>query len=583
MGTFQIKDGQFWLDDQPFRILSGAMHYFRIPPEYWDDRLYKLRALGLNTLETYIAWNLHEPRPGEFHFEGGLDVVKYIQLAAQHGLQVIVRPGPYICSEWDFGGLPAWLLKDPQMQVRCSYPPFLQAVDRYLDAVLPQLTPLQISHGGPVIAMQIENEYGSYGNDKVYLNHLAQGTRARGVDCLLFTSDGEMGAQLEAGTLPDIYKTVNFAHQPALAFGRLQAFQPGFPLMCTEYWTGWFDHWGEPHHVRPADEAAATLDEMLAAGASVSLYMFHGGTNFGFMNGANLDGTVYQADVTSYDYDAPLSEAGDPTPKYFAFRQVIGKYAPLPDLPLPKTASRLALERVELTERAGLFDALQTLASPVSSPTPQSMEALDQDYGFILYRARLPLSHTEAVLTLRDLHDRAQVFVNGRPVGVLDRSTPDPTLPLVIPPGGAQLDILVENMGRVNSRWGLMDRKGILGGVLLGPHFLFDWTIFPLPLSDLSHLAFGPAQRTDGPAFYRGSFQLDQPQDTFLALPGWTKGVAWVNGFNLGRYWNIGPQRRLYLPAPLLRPGQNQVILLELHVSSSLAIELCERPDLGEA
>lgn len=583
MGTFEIKDAQFWLDGQPFRILAGAMHYFRIPPEYWEDRLYKLRAMGLNTLETYVAWNLHEPRPGEFNFEGGLDVVKYIQLAAKQGLQVIVRPGPYICSEWDFGGLPAWLLKDPAMQVRCSYPPYLQAVDGYLDALLPQLIPLQISNGGPVIAMQIENEYGSYGNDKVYLRHLERGMRARGVDCLLFTSDGEMGTQLEAGTLPDIYKTVNFAYQPALAFERLQAFQPGYPLMCTEYWTGWFDHWGEPHHIRPAEEAAATLDEMLAAGASVGLYMFHGGTNFGFMNGANLDGEAYLADVTSYDYDAPLNEAGDPTPKYFAFRQVIGKYARLPDLPLPKAAPRLALGAVELTGRLGLFEALDQLASPVRSPVPEAMEALDQNYGLVLYRTRLPLSQPEATLTLRQLHDRAQIFVNEQPVGVLERSSPDPSLPLVIPPGGAQLDILVENMGRVNSRWGLMDRKGILGGVLLGPHFLFDWMIYPLPLSDLSHLSFGSDEKTNGPAFYCGSFEVEKPGDTFLALPGWTKGIAWINGYNLGRYWNIGPQRRLYLPAPLLRSGENQIIILELHETANRAVELCDQPDLGEA
>lgn len=583
MGTFRINNTQFWLDNRPFRILAGAMHYFRIPPEYWDDRLYKLRAMGLNTLETYVAWNLHEPKPGEFHFDGGLDLVKYIQLAASHGLQVIVRPGPYICSEWDFGGLPAWLLKDPQMQVRSSYSPFLHAVDRYLEALLPQLVPLQISHDGPVIAMQVENEYGSYGNDKKYLRHLVDKMRAWGIDGLLFTSDGEMGEQLEAGTLPDIYKTVNFAHEPSLAFGRLQAFQPGFPLMCTEYWTGWFDHWGEQHHLRPADEAAATLDEILAAGASVSLYMFHGGTNFGFMNGANLDGLAYLADVTSYDYDAPLSEAGDPTPKFDAFRRVIGKYAPLPELPLPSPEPRLAFGPLELTESARLFDALESLSTPVRSLTPEPMEALDQNYGYILYRTRISGTSTQATLTLRDLRDRAQVFVDGQPLGVLERSTPDPTLTLSVPPGGGQLDILVENMGRVNSRWGLMDRKGILGGVLLGPHFLFDWTIYPLPLTDLNRLAFAPARLEGLPAFYRGSFWLDQPQDTFLALPGWTKGVAWINGLNLGRYWNKGPQRRLYLPAPLLRTGENQLILFEQHGASDLVVGLCDQPDLGEA
>jgi beta-galactosidase len=299
------------------------------------------------------------------------------------------------------------------------------------------------------------------------------------------------------------------------------------------------------------------------------------------MNGANLDGTSYQADVTSYDYDAPLSEAGDPTPKYFAFRQVIGKYAPLPEMPLPLPAPRLALGEIELTESAGLFEALDSLTMPVNSPATQSMEALDQNYGFILYRTRLPGNNPEAVLTLRELHDRAQIFLDGQPAGVLERATPDPSLSINISPGGAQLDILVENMGRVNSRWGLMDRKGILGGVLLGPHFLFNWTIFPLALSDLSRLSFSPARPGNGPAFYRGSFQVDQPGDAFLALPGWTKGMAWINGFNLGRYWEKGPQQRLYLPAPLLRSGENQIVLFELHGTSSQRVELCDQPLIG--
>jgi beta-galactosidase len=581
MGTFSVEGDHFSLNGQPFRILSGGMHYFRVPRPYWDDRLYKLRALGLNTLETYVAWDLHEPRPGEFHFEDNLDLVTYIRRAESLGLYVIVRPGPYICSEWDFGGLPPWLLKYPAMQVRCNYAPYHQAVDRYFDALLPQLVPLQISHGGPVIAVQVENEYGSYGNDRAYMEFMAAALRGRGIDCMLFTSDGEAGATLHAGTLPEIYKTVNFAFQPARAFNQLRKFQPEAPLMCTEYWDGWFDHWGEPHHLRSAQDTAATLDEMLAVGASVNLYMFHGGTNFGFMNGANVEGETYQPDVTSYDYDAPLSEDGQITPKYEALRQVIGKYAPLPDMLLPGPVPRIAQGGIELNQSAPLFDVLPALSTPVHRVVPQPMEALDQNYGFILYRTQIAAPYGETTLTLCGLHDRAQVFLNGRSAGVLERATPDPLLPLYLPQGGVQLDILVENMGRVNFGPHLMDRKGILGGVSLGKSFLFDWTIFPLPLDDLSRLEFAPAADSYGPAFYRGSFTLAEVGDTFLGLPGWTKGVAWVNGFNLGRYWNRGPQQTLYLPAPLLRPGENELVVFELHNAGQRRVELRDRPDLG--
>ncbi len=587
MGTFSVEGDHFALNHQPFRILSGAMHYFRVPRAYWHDRLYKLRAMGLNTLETYVAWDLHEPRPGEFHFEDSLDLVAYIRQAEALGLYVIVRPGPYICSEWDFGGLPAWLLKDPAMQIRCSDAAYLQAVDRYYDALLPLLAALQITRDGPVIAVQVENEYGSYGNDKAYLRYLADGLRSRGIDCMLFTSDGEAGNMLHAGTLPEIYKTVNFAHQPSRAFSQLRRFQPEAPLMCTEFWDGWFDHWGEAHHIRPAQDVAAALDEMLGAGASVNFYMFHGGTNFGFMNGANVDGETYQPDVTSYDYDAPLSEDGQITPKYEALRQVIGKYAPLPDLPLPEPARRIAPGAVVLNQAVSLFDALGDLSTPVQQAAPRPMEALDQNYGFILYRARVAAPYGETTLTLRGLHDRAQVFVDGQAMGVLERATPDQALPLYLAQGNVQLDILVENMGRVNFGPQLMDRKGILGGACLGNSFLFDWTIFPLPMDDISRLKFTSMTHPGGqagpgvPVFYRGVFNLAEVGDTFLALPGWVKGVAWVNGFNLGRYWNRGPQQTLYIPAPVLHQGENELVVFELHNAGRRRVELRDQPDLG--
>lgn len=581
MVAFTTRNNQFELNGAPFRILSGALHYFRVPPQYWDDRLRKMKLMGLNTVETYVPWNLHEPQPGRFCFDGWLDLAGFIGRAAEAGLYAIVRPGPYICAEWDMGGLPAWLLQDPKMQLRCMYPPYLNAVDRFFDALIPHLAPLQISRGGPVLAMQIENEYGGYGNDMAYLHHLEAGLRWRGIDTLLFTSDGPDDAMLEYGGLPHILKTVNFGTKAAAAFEKLRTHQPTGPLMCTEFWDGWFDHWGEPHHTRSAESTAATLDEILAAGASFSFYMVHGGTNFGFMNGANCRrGENYQPTVTSYDYDAPLNEAGDITAKYRACRDVIGKYAPLTTEPLPAPAPKLAPAMVELTESAALFPALAALSSPVTSPTPQPMEYLGQSYGFILYRTQIPGERAETPLFIQDLHDRAQIFVNGQAAGVLEREFPEKSLTVTIPAGGAQLDILVENMGRVNYDYTLTDRKGATG-VTLGQQLLFGWSIYPLPLDDLSALRFAPAQTHEEPAFFRGVFNIDAPLDTFIALPGFTKGICWVNGFNLGRYWNRGPQKTLYLPAPILRPGTNEVIVFELHHTAARTIELRAQPDLG--
>ena len=579
MGTFTVNERHFLLDGEPFRLLSGAMHYFRVPAASWDDRLAKLRAMGLNTVETYVAWNLHEPRPGEFHFEDNLDLVEYIRCAERHALRVIVRPGPYICAEWDLGGLPAWLLNDPGMRLRCCYPPYLQAVDRFLDALMPQLTPLQITRGGPILAMQVENEYGSYGNDKEYLRFLENGIRARGVDVLLFTSDGPTDEMLQNGTLPHLLKTANFGSQPQEAFATLRAYQPDGPLVCTEYWNGWFDHWGESHHTREPEEAAATLDEMLAAGASVNFYMFHGGTNFGFLNGANDFGGVYQPTTTSYDYDAPLNEAGDPTPKYALYREVLSKYTTLPALPLPTPAPKQAIGSVQCHESIGLFDALPVLSEPRASVTPEPMEYFAQNYGFILYRTTLTGPRPDAELTVRGLHDRAQVFGDGELLGTLERGPVEASLTLNIPAAGLTLDILVENMGRVNFGPSLLDRKGITEGVQLGQQYLYHWDVYPLPLDQLDTLVWKTSERHNGPAFYRAHFEATSQLDTFLALPGWTKGVCWLNGFNLGRYWQRGPQKTLYVPGSLLKPGQNELILFELHKAGERTIELRAEPE----
>ncbi len=492
-----ISGNQFLLNNQPFRILSGALHYFRVLPEYWRDRLEKMRAFGLNTVETYVAWNLHEPRPGEFHFEDRLDLARFIEIAAATGLKVIVRPGPYICSEWDFGGLPAWLLKDPAMQVRCAYPPYLAAVDHYFDALLPRLTPLLASQGGPIIAMQVENEYGGYGNDQHYLQYLADGLRARGVDVLLFTSDGPRDGQQQGGGMPGILRTVNFAFEANEALAKLRAYQPAGPLLVTEFWSGWFDHWGEEHHLSAdgsdsIERSVQALDDILAAGASVNFYMFHGGTNFGFMNGANLELTGYRSTVTSYDYAAPLDECGDPSPRLAAYRGVLRKYADVPATSLVRSAPKRAYGSIELRESIGLFDALNELSRKHLSVTPDPMEFFDQGYGFMLYRTRLSGPRPEALLVAHEVRDRAQVFVDGRAVGVLERETGDEALALEIPPQGVTLDLLVENMGRVNFGPGLVDRKGIVGTVTFDGQVLFNWEVYPLPLNDLNGLTLTP-------------------------------------------------------------------------------------------
>jgi beta-galactosidase len=563
--SFTISGDQFLLDGAPFRVLSGALHYFRVVPGQWRDRLLKLKAMGLNTVETYVAWNLHEPRPGQFDFSAMLDLAAFVRLAQELDLYVIVRPGPYICAEWEFGGLPAWLLADPDMEVRCCYAPYLEAVRRFYTALLPQLLPLQLPHGGPIIAMQVENEYGSYGSDREYLEWVRALMLELGVETLLFTSDGATDHMLTHGTLPAVFKTANFGSRAKGEFAKLREYQPHGPLMCMEFWNGWFDHWGEPHHTRDAADAAQALDEILASGASVNVYMFHGGSNFGFLNGANtdLDTRAYQPTVNSYDYDAPLSEAGQPTAKFHAFRKVLERHVDLAPMVLPAQAPQLPATTVRFTGSVGLAEALPVLAEAQHHIVPRAMERLGQNHGFTWYRTEVRHPAGKVVLSVERVHDRAQVFINGIEAGVIARDG-DGKLEVAIPAGPVVLDLLVENQGRVNYGPDLQDRKGLLGWVRLGINKLYHWTMYPLPLDDLSGLRFGAAV-APGPAFHRATFRVQQAGDSFLSLPGWVKGVAWINGFNLGRYWERGPQQALYVPAPLLREGENELVLLELH------------------
>jgi len=556
-------------------IVSGAVHYFRIVPQQWDHRLRMLRAMGANCVETYVPWNLHQRRPGAT--TGLSDLAEFLDLAASLDLAVIVRPGPYICAEWENGGLPAWLrAHDRHAPLRCADPGFLAAVDSWFDELIPVIAQRQVDRGGNVIAVQVENEYGSYGSDAEYLRHLADGLTRLGISVPLFTSDGPTDAMLTAGSIDGIATSVNFGSRPEEAFAVQRRRRPDDHPWCMEFWNGWFDHWGESHHVRDVADGADVLNRMLAAGANVNIYMAHGGTNFGTWAGANHE-VGYQPTVTSYDYDAPISEAGWATEKFHAFREVIGRYLPVGDI--PDADPVLPAQRIELTESLSLLAALPD-APTDRYPLPPRFEELDLDQGLVMYRHLLRGPRQSEPLTLAGLADRAQVFVDGDPLTILERdglnnvelaSTED-----------QELSILVESLGRVNFGPLLGESKGILDGVRHGRQTLHGWTAQPIRLDDIGWLPWGSTlEDVAGPRFHRGRLTVSDPADGFVALPGWRNGYVWVNGFCLGRYREAGPQRTLYLPGPLLRQGDNELVVLELDVTDAMAIELRSEPDLG--
>ncbi len=582
MAVFEINKERFVLEGKPITILSGAVHYFRIVPEYWTDRLQKLKACGLNTVETYVPWNFHEPKPGRFRFDGMADIARFIRIAGELGLHVIVRPSPYICAEWEFGGLPSWLLAEQNVKLRCYDKTFLDRVDAYYDELMPLLKPLLCTNGGPIIAMQVENEYGSYGNDARYLEYLRQGMISRGIDVLLFTSDGPTDAMLQAGTIPQVLATVNFGSEATNSFAKLREYRKDDPAVCMEYWNGWFDHWGESHHRRDASNVAKVLEEMLDENASVNFYMFHGGTNFGFFNGANCqEAEKYEPTITSYDYDSLLDEAGLPTDKFYAVREVIAQRFPIGELNLPTPIPVKAYGRLPMTEQARLLPQISNLSSPIRSTCPETMEKLGQDYGFIMYSTRISGPRPEQELVVQEVRDRALVFVNGVYQGILERGDKQQKVSFAVPPGGAEISILVENLGRINYGPYLKDCKGITEGARHGFQFLFDWMIYPLSLEDISGLKYEDVSSMADPSFYRGKLQVDEPADTFLNMSGWTKGVVFLNGFNLGRYWNKGPQQTLYVPAPLLRQGDNEIVVFELHGVREATVRFDDSPILG--
>jgi beta-galactosidase len=569
---------------RPHRVLSGSLHYFRVHPEQWTDRLERLAALGLNTVDTYVPWNFHERTPGDVRFDGPRDLERFVRLAQDQGLDVIVRPGPYICAEWDNGGLPAWLTGTPGMRLRTSYEPFLAAVERWFDELIPRIAALQAGRGGPVVAVQIENEYGSHGDDAGYLLRVRDALTARGITELLYTADGPTELMLDGGSVPGELAAATFGSAPEQAAALLRARRPDEPFFCAEFWNGWFDHWGEKHHVRDPADAARTVGRILDEGGSLSLYMAHGGTNFGLWAGANHDGHRLQPTVTSYDSDAPVAEHGALTPKFHALRErLLGPDASTAR-PLPADPALLAPRTLPVTRGAALLDALRRTSEAVEAPLPLSFEELGQSSGLVLYAARPRIPTGEHELTVTGLHDRAHVFVDGALVAVLDQETS--TCPLTGTGQRVRLELLVENQGRINYGPLLGQGKGILGGVRIERRQVHGWTMHPLPLdtwtpADLTRAAASvPPAGTTG--FATARLTLDEPADTFLALPGFTKGFCWVNGELLGRYWDIGPQTTLYLPGPLLHSGENTLTLLELeHLGDHIALR--DSPALGPA
>jgi beta-galactosidase len=579
-------DSVFLLDRKPFQIVSGEMHYSRIPREYWHDRLRKARAMGLNTISTYVFWNFHELTPGHYDFAGQRDIAAYVRAAQEEGLFVILRPGPYVCAEWDLGGYPAWLLADTAIVLRSTDPSFTKPAERWLDRLGKELSPLLATRGGPIIAVQVENEYGSFDDDKQYLRWQAEALRHAGFgDALLYTADGDV--QLPRGTLPALPAVVNFGPGEAdSAFARLHDFRPDEPLMSGEYWAGWFDQWGRPHHDTDAEQQTRELKWMLSRGYSVNMYMFHGGTTFGFMNGANGSpgANDYWPQTSSYDYDAALDESGRPTPKYYAFREVIarqrvgGSLPPVPESPPPVELPAFSLDQVA---------PLSTmLGDGVEMERPRSMEELGQSYGYILYRTHIADGDgEESQLAIHDVRDYARVYLNDSLVGTLDRRLGQSELSIRVPKGGATLDILVENMGRINFTKALRgERKGITHAVTLGGRDLTRWTVFPLPLDSLGGIPFRSAtpDAAHGPTLYRGSFTIEHPGDTFLDMRGWGKGTVWVNGHHLGRFWQIGPQQTLYVPAPWLKAGVNEVTVFDLDVPRRRTLAGLSHPILDD-
>jgi beta-galactosidase len=579
--TFTLSDSAFVLDGKPFQMISGEMHYPRVPREAWRARMKMAKAMGLNTIGTYVFWNLHEPQKGKFDFSGNNDVAEFVKIAREEGLWVILRPSPYVCAEWEFGGYPYWLQNEKGLIVRSKEAKYLKEYETYIKEIGKQLAPLQINHGGNILMVQIENEYGSYGSDKEYLAINERLFKEAGFDGLLYTCDP--AKDVAKGHLPGLLTAVNGIDDPAQVKKLIRENHDGKgPFYIAEWYPAWFDWWGTQHHTVPAENYTTKLDSVLSAGISINMYMFHGGTTRGFMNGANYnDKDPYEPQISSYDYDAPLDEAGNATHKFMLFRDIIAKHLPAGQtLPLvPAAKPTIAIADIRLTKSA---DLLTLLPKPVLSKTPLTFEDLNQDYGFVLYRSTLMGGKT-GVLKLNDLRDYAIIMVNGKRVGVLDRRHKQDSLKLTLPAGRVKLDILVENLGRINfGPYLLKNKKGITESILFNGKQVYNWAMYSLPFSNVSNIRYSAKRTGNRPTVKKGTFNLSTVADTYLDMSHCGKGVVWVNGHNLGRYWSVGPQQTLYLPAEWLKKGQNDIVVFELLKSDIYSLNSAKSPILNK-
>lgn len=585
MATFTYKEREFYLDGKKFDLYSGAIHYFRCPPEYWYDRLLKLKECGFNTVETYLAWNLHEQKEGIFDFTGWLDFGRFLDMADELGLKAIVRPGPYICAEWENGGLPAWLLKYKDIKLRCYDKLFLEKVKNFFAKAFEIIRPRLVTKGGNVIMLQVENEYGSYGNDHKYMRALADMYKELGADCPYFTSDGIILSLMKAGSLDDCLCFLNFGSEIEKKFEILKDYRPSQPLVCAEFWGGWYTTWYNKRSTRDKEEVAKEISGFLKNGYGFNYYMFHGGTNFGFMNGSILtDDNKFSIVTTSYDDYAPLTESGDRTEIYYAIRNEFIKHGvKVPEL-TAKESKKTGYGKVNFTEIADLFENVQNIGTTVESVTPLRMEDCGQNYGYIMYSSVIEQTapEYEHAIKIDGLSDRAIIFIDGERKGVYERGKE--YTPIVLEANNGKplkLDVLVENMGRINYGQFLGDRKGV-ESIRLWQQKLYYWNNVCLPMDNLENLRFKPIEKqTDGkPAFFKGEFIVNEVADTFLKTTGFEKGFVLINGFNIGRYYNsAGPQKTLYVPAPLLKQGKNEIIIFETDKTNKPCAEFVAAPE----
>lgn len=576
--NFKIENGSFQLNGKEIQLICGEMHYTRIPREYWRDRLKRARAMGLNTISTYVFWNFHERKPGIFDFKGQADLSHFIKLAQEEGLYILLRPGPYVCAEWDFGGYPYWLLNEKGMIYRSQDEAFLKACNRYIQRLGKELARQTIQKGGNIIMVQLENEYGSYGNDKVYLNALKNMIQNAGFDTPLLTCDG--GGQMGAGHLKGVFPAINGVLGNDI-FKIVDRYQPGGPYFVAEFYPAWFDVWGKKHSKVDYKHPTEQLEWMLKNKISVSMYMFHGGTNFWYTNGANT-AEGYAPQPTSYDYDAPLGEWGNCYPKYYAFRDAISKYLPkgesLPDVPADNPT--ISFPKITMEESAPLQAAFH---KRIKSEEIQTMEEVEQDFGYIHYETILQ-QPGKGKLILHDLRDYAVVLLNGKQIGSLDRRHNQNILEMSVPSIPAKLEIIVENTGRVNYGPDILhNHKGITEKVLWLGQKLKTWTITSLPLyrEKVGKLTFSTSI-IGVPAFHKGTIHLQYTGDCFLDMSAWGKGAAWVNGHSLGRFWNIGPQQTLYVPAPWLKKGKNEIVIFEMEDTGNRNLQGLKTPILDQ-